>query len=179
MKSRSKSLFRNLLFFCFILTASSPSMALKSDSDQPVNINSLKQSLDMQSNVSTFTDEVVIRQGTIEINADKVVVTRPNGEQSKTYIEAFGKPVTFSQMQDNGKLVKGHAQKIRYDVATQLVTLTENAYLEQLDSNVQGDRITYLVQEQQMQAFSDKGKRVTTVLVPSQLQDKNGQKKSN
>ena len=54
-----------------------------------------------------------------------------------------------------------------------------NAYLEQLDSNVKGDRITYLVQQQQMQAFSDKGKRVTTVLVPSQLQDKNGQKKSN
>ncbi|MVZ10317.1 lipopolysaccharide ABC transporter substrate-binding protein LptA, partial [Enterobacteriaceae bacterium 8376wG6] len=54
-----------------------------------------------------------------------------------------------------------------------------NAYLEQLDSNVKGDRITYLVQQQQMQAFSDKGKRVTTVLVPSQLQDKNEQKKSN
>ncbi|MCX0221742.1 lipopolysaccharide ABC transporter substrate-binding protein LptA, partial [Escherichia coli] len=28
------------------------------------------------------------------------------------------------------------------------------------------------VREQKMQAFSDKGKRVTTVLVPSQLQDK-------
>ncbi|MNT67542.1 Lipopolysaccharide export system protein LptA precursor [compost metagenome] len=68
---------------------------------------------------------------------------------------------------------------MRYDVASQLVTLTGNAYLEQLDSNVKGDRITYLVQQQQMQAFSDKGKRVTTVLVPSQLQDKNGQNKSN
>ena len=82
-------------------------------------------------------------------------------------------------MQDSGKAGQGHAQKVRYDVATQLVTLTGNAYLEQLDSNVKGDRITYLVQQQQMQAFSDKGKRVTTVLVPSQLQDKNGQKKSN
>ncbi|KAH8256823.1 hypothetical protein KR044_005853 [Drosophila immigrans] len=132
----------------------------------------------MQSNVSTFTDNVVIKQGTIDIRADKVVVTRPGGDQNKTYIEAFGNPVTFYQMQDSGKPVKGHAQKVRYDVATQLVTLTGNAYLEQLDSNVKGDRITYLVQQQQMQAFSDKGKRVTTVLVPSQLQDKNGQKKT-
>jgi lipopolysaccharide export system protein LptA len=47
-------------------------------------------------------------------------------------------------------------------------------YLEQLDSNITGDKITYLVKEQKMQAFSDKGKRVTTVLVPSQLQDKSG-----
>ena len=29
----------------------------------------------MQSNVSTFTDNVVIKQGTIDIRADKVVVT--------------------------------------------------------------------------------------------------------
>src|SRR5699024_2296622 len=42
-----------------------------------------------------------------------------------------------------------------------------------VDSNSKGDKITYLVKEQKMQAFSDKGKRVTTVLVPSQLQDKN------
>ncbi|MDR8320180.1 lipopolysaccharide ABC transporter substrate-binding protein LptA, partial [Acinetobacter baumannii] len=53
--------------------------------------------------------------------------------------------------------------------------------LEQLDSNIKGDKITYLVKEQKMQAFSDKGRRVTTVLVPSELQDKSGnqQKKSN
>lgn len=179
MKFQAKIQLRNLLIASLVLTASSSALALKSDADQPININSLKQSLDMQTNVSTFTDEVVIRQGTIEIKADKVVVTRPGGDQDKTFIEAFGNPVTFQQMQDDGKLVKGHAQKVRYDVATQLVTLTGNAFLEQLDSNVQGDRITYLVQQQQMQAFSDKGRRVTTVLVPSQLQDKNAQKKSN
>jgi lipopolysaccharide export system protein LptA len=50
---------------------------------------------------------------------------------------------------------------------------TGDAYLQQVDSNIKGDKITYLVKEQKMQAFSDKGKRVTTVLVPSQLQDKN------
>ncbi len=39
-------------------------------------------------------------------------------------------------------------------------------YLEQLDSNIGRRRkITYPVKEQKMQAFSEKGKRVTTVLV--------------
>lgn len=76
-------------------------------------------------------------------------------------------------MQDSGKPVKGHGQKLRYELATDFVDLTGNAYLEQLDSNVQGDRITYKVKEQKMEAFSNKGKRVTTVLVPSQLQKKN------
>ena len=76
-------------------------------------------------------------------------------------------------MQDSGKPVKGHGAKLRYELANDFVDLTGNAYLEQLDSNVKGDRITYLVKQQKMEAFSDKGKRVTTILVPSQLQKKN------
>ncbi|WP_275540132.1 LptA/OstA family protein, partial [Escherichia coli] len=75
MKSRTKNQLRNLLIGSLVLAASAPALALKSDSSQPVSIDSLKQSLDMQSNVSTFTDNVVIKQGTIDIRADKVVVT--------------------------------------------------------------------------------------------------------
>ncbi len=69
-------------------------------------------------------------------------------------------PGYLYQLQDDGKPIKS---KARYEVDKQLVTLTGNAYLEQLDSNIQGDKITYLVPTQQMEAFSDKGKRVTTV----------------
>ena len=138
----------------------------------------------MQGNVVTFTGNVVMTQGTIKINADKVVVTRPGGEQGKEIIDGYGNPATFYQMQDNGKPVKGHASHMHYELAKDLVILTGNAYLEQLDSNITGDKITYLVKEQKMQASSEKGKRVTTVLVPSQLQDKGkgqapAQKKSN
>lgn len=173
MKFRIKKPFRNLLITSVIFVTIAPALALKSDVKQPVAVDSLKQSLDIQNNVSIFTNNVVIKQGTIDIRADKVVVTYPGGDQKKTYIEAFGDPVTFYQMQDDGKPVKGHAQKVRYDVAPQLVTLTGDAYVEQLDSNMKSDRIIYLLQKQQIQAFSDKGKRVSMVLVPSQLQDKN------
>ena len=80
MKFKTNKPSRNLLIGSLILAASAPAWALKSDSNQPVSIDSLKQSLDMQSNVSTFTDNVVIKQGTIDIKADKVVVTRPGGD---------------------------------------------------------------------------------------------------
>ncbi|EEP98064.1 hypothetical protein yruck0001_2840 [Yersinia ruckeri ATCC 29473] len=164
------------------MAASVPALALTGDTDQPINITSDKQALDMTGNTATFTDNVIVKQGSIEIKADRMVISRPGGDQSKTVIEGFGNPVTFYQMQDNGKPVKGHGQKLRYEVAKEFVILTGDAYLEQLDSNIKGDKITYLVKEQQMEAFSDKGKRVTTVLLPSQLQDKGpnatGQKKS-
>ncbi|MEG0279135.1 MAG: lipopolysaccharide ABC transporter substrate-binding protein LptA [Morganella sp. (in: enterobacteria)] len=162
----------NTLIATTILTVSIPAFALKEDTQKPVTVTSLKQSLDLEKNITTFTDGVAVKQGSIDIRADKVVVTRPDGDSNRMVIEAFGNPVTFYQMQDNGKPIKGRGNKMRYEMATELVTLTGNAYLEQLDSNITGDRITYVVPTQQMQAFSDKGKQVTTVLLPSQLQEK-------
>lgn len=156
-----------------LLLTSTSAFALKDDTNQPINITSAQQSLDMTGNVVTFTGDVIVKQGTIDIRADKVVVTRPESEKGKEVVEAFGNPVKFYQLQDNGKPVKGHGQKLRYELENDFVDLTGNAYLEQLDSNVQGDRITYKVKEQKMEAFSNKGKRVTTILVPSQLQKKN------
>lgn len=185
MKFRTNKLNLKLALASAFLAISLPAMALTGDTDQPIHIESDQQSLDMQGNIVTFTGNVVVTQGSIKINADKVIVTRPGGEKGKEVIDGFGNPATFYQMQDNGKPVKGHASKMHYELANDFVILTGNAYLEQLDSNIKGDKITYLVKEQKMQAFSDKGKRVTTVLVPSQLQNKNGapapapQKKSN
>ncbi|BDH44437.1 lipopolysaccharide export system protein LptA [Salmonella enterica subsp. enterica serovar Choleraesuis] len=178
MKFKTNKHSLNLLLASALLAASLPALALTGDTDKPINIQSDQQSLDMQGNVATFTGNVIVTQGTIKINADKVVVTRPNGEQGKETVDGYGNPATFYQMQDSGKPVKGHASKMHYELQNDYVILTGNAYLEQLDSNIKGDKITYLVKEQKMQAFSEKGKRVTTVLVPSQLQDKSNKQKS-
>lgn len=51
-------------------------------------------------------------------------------------------------MQDNGKPVKGRASKMHYELQNDFVVLTGNAHLEQVDSNIRGDKITYLVKEQ-------------------------------
>lgn len=175
MKFRTNALSLKLMLASVLLASSSLALALTGDTEKPIHIESDQQSLDMQGNVVTFTGNVVVTQGTIKINADKVVVTRPAGEQGKEIIDGYGNPSTFYQKQDNGKPVKGHASHMHYELAKDFVVLTGNAWLEQLDSNIKGDKITYLVKEQKMQAFSEKGKRVTTVLVPAQLQDKNGQ----
>ena len=172
MKFRTNKLSLKIALASALLAASLSAQAKTGDTDQPIHIESDQQSLDMQGNVVTFTGNVVVTQGTIKINADKVVVTRPGGEKGKEVIDGYGNPATFYQMQDNGKPVKGRASKMHYELQNDFVVLTGNAHLEQIDSNIQGDKITYLVKEQKMQAFSNKGGRVTTVLVPSQLQDK-------
>lgn len=74
MKSKNK--IRHFLLASSLLAASLPALALTGDTEQPVKVDSAKQALDMAANTITFTDNVIIKQGTIEIKADKVVVTR-------------------------------------------------------------------------------------------------------
>lgn len=158
-----------LLATAFMFTSFS-ALALKDDTNQPINIESDNQSLDMENSVVTFTNNVVITQGSILIKANKVVITRP-GENSgkKEKVEAFGNPVTFHQLLDDGKPVDGKADKVHYDLGTEFLTLTGHAELKQLDSKINGELITYDVKKQQLKANSSGNSRVKTVLIPQQL----------
>lgn len=158
-----------------MVLASSSAFALKDDVNQPINIVSDNQSLDMEKSVVTFTDNVVITQGSIVIKANKVIITRPAEKSGKKEtVEAFGTPVTFHQQLDNGKPVDGKANKVHYDLGKEFLTLTNNAELKQLDSKINGSVITYDVKKQQLKANGNGKSQVTTVLIPSQLQQAKG-----
>lgn len=152
---------------CVIFT--SQAYALKSDTDQPIRIDSGSQSLDMEKNTLVLTDNVVITQGSIKINAAKVTIIRETGKKEK--IEAQGSPVTFQQTLDSGKPVQGKAQQVKYDLGAEFLTLIGNAELKQQDSFIQAQRITYDVKKQQLHASSGNKTRVKTVLMPTQLKD--------
>ncbi|MCR3755634.1 MAG: lipopolysaccharide transport system protein LptA [Sodalis sp. Psp] len=145
---------------------------MTSDNQQPIHVDSTQQVVNMTTNTVTFTGDVVVKHGSINIRADKVVITRPDGKNGHEVVEGYGNPVTFYQLQDDGKSVRGHSLKVRYEIVNNRVILTGDSYLEKLDSNVKSDRIIYLLQQQQMEAFSDTNKQVTTVLGPAQLQSK-------
>jgi lipopolysaccharide export system protein LptA len=167
------NMIRNIVTLGFLLAFCFPAAALRDDTSQQILINSASQSLDMQTNTITFTGNVVINQGSINVTADSVVVKRQGNEQGTEIIEAFGNPVRFSQKQDNGKVVKGRSSKLHYDLKSEKLILTGKASLQQLNSSVTSERIVYLVKEQKMEASSSSGSKVVTVLEPSQLRNSN------
>jgi lipopolysaccharide export system protein LptA len=157
-----------LLFLCF----SMPSWALSNDTEQPIYIDSDNQELDIQKNIVTFTGNVILRQGSIDIRADKVVITRPNGQDGQETIDAYGKPATFHQIMDDGKPIDGAALKMRYETAIDFLKMTDEAILIQEGSEIQGKVITYKIDEQRLVAESGSKKRVTTILQPKNLNNK-------
>ncbi|UUM30336.1 lipopolysaccharide transport periplasmic protein LptA [Vibrio japonicus] len=157
------------LMACLLL--SSQAFALSTDQDQPVYIDSDSQQLDMKSNKVTFEGDVKLKQGSININAAKVIVTRNPNNGSIQRIDAYGNLATFSQLTDDGKTLYGEAKEMRYSLADDQLTMKKNAMLAQDDNTIRGAQIRYKISQQKLMADSQsKGDRVTTVLQPQAAQ---------
>ncbi len=163
----NKFLGLSLVFLC------ANALALSTDSEQPIYIDSNLQNIDLKKDIVIFTGDVYLRQGSIRLRADKVIVTRPKSKEGFENIDAFGKPATFKQTLDDGKKIHGEATKLNYDVEKSFLTMTNNAILLQdNDNKVEGKVITYDIDKQLLVAQSDSSTRVTTILQPQTKNDK-------
>ena len=151
--------------------AAPQALALKSDTQQPVYINSDTQQVDMQSNQVTFKGNVSLKQGSINIDADRVVVTRDPKTESIKQIQAFGKPATFSQLMDDGKTLSGQANELDYRISTDELTMKGQAQLKQDGNTIQSSSIRYQMGQQKLVADSSDNERVTTILQPNQIEN--------
>ncbi|KJY81403.1 ABC transporter substrate-binding protein [Vibrio galatheae] len=158
------------LISCLLL--SSQAVALSTDQEQPVYIDSDSQQLDMQSNKVTFLGDVKLKQGSININADKVIVTRDPKDGSIQEIEGYGDLATFSQLTDDGKTLYGEAKELYYVMVDDQLTMIDQAMLSQDDSVIRGTKIRYKISSQKLIADGkEKGDRVSTVLQPQAVQE--------
>ena len=122
--------------------AASPAFALQSDSKQPIQIEADQGSLDQNNQSTTFSGNVIIKQGTLNIRAGSVTVSR--NDKSEQLMKATGSPVKFSQELDGSKgVVNGQANTVTYSSAASLVTLTGNAKVQRGGDVAEGAVITY------------------------------------
>ncbi|WP_026297696.1 lipopolysaccharide transport periplasmic protein LptA [Succinimonas amylolytica] len=159
-----------LLTGSLVAFISSNAYSKQSDFKEPISVNSDRQIAELAENRVTFMDNVVITQGTIKIKADKVVVTRlPAGDVDK--VTAYGNLASFDQIMDNGKPIHAEAKTISYTIKTQDITLSSHAFIQQENSKLSSDIISYNVKKEVMEAKSNEstGGRVTTVFIPDQL----------
>ncbi|EJN3802476.1 lipopolysaccharide transport periplasmic protein LptA [Vibrio alginolyticus] len=154
-----------------LVLAAPQALALKSDTQQPVYINSDTQQVDMKSNQVVFEGDVSLRQGSINIDADRIVVTRDPKTEAIKQIQAFGKPAKFSQLMDDGKTLSGQATELDYRISTDELTMKGQAQLAQDNNTIKGSSIRYQIGKQKLVADSSKEERVTTILQPNQIEN--------
>lgn len=154
------------------LVYSNKSWALTSDKQQPIAVVSQQQSIAFNDHRMVFSGQVVVTQGSMVIRADRAVVTRTNNQPGWERVEATGSPVTFYQQLDNQQIISGSGRCLRYNAQTGMMILQQQAMLKMGDNQMDGNRITYDLHKQQVQAASQANGRVKMVLQPKQFQKK-------
>lgn len=142
-------------------------IALEGDAHQPVSIESNSGFYDDKKGVSIYTGEVVVIQGSMRIDADKVVVYMTNREIQK--LVATGEPVKFKQTPEEGKEdVHGNALTAEYYPETQLLIMIEDAVVWQGGNSTASERIEYDRISEVVKAgdSSSADKRVHVILQP-------------
>ena len=169
-----------------LLLVSSNAYSLKNDTEQPLNVVSKEQLADFNSNKAKalinklsnkaiFLGNVVATQGSMELKADKAELLR-NEQGELQEVIAYGKPATFKQLQDNGKVVNSQSAIIHYLPEKNLLILIGRATIWQDNSHVNGEKIEYNTVTKQLKATNDnsQGGRVQSIFIPQEFQnDKN------
>ncbi|WP_295351606.1 lipopolysaccharide transport periplasmic protein LptA [uncultured Succinivibrio sp.] len=158
------------LVLLMIALASQSAYALKDDTEQPLNIISKEQIADFESNKAIFIKDVVATQGSMELHADKAELSR-NSKGELQEVKAYGKPATFKQLQDDGKLVHSQSSIIQYLPEKNLLILIGRATIWQDNSHVDGERIEYNTVTRQLKASNEnsQGGRVQSTFLPQEL----------
>lgn len=149
---------------------------ISTDFQLPVKLTSLHQALDGKKKTSIFSENVVIRQGSLELLADKVEVDATAGQRQEVII-ASGKPASYKQTLEDGSSVEARANEIIYSVASRTISLQGNASIRQNEVLVDGDSITFDMAKEQILASTneDSDGPVTTVISPGafEIKEKN------
>ena len=116
--------------------------ALASDKDQPIDLEADSVELDEAKGLSIYSGSVLLKQGTLQVRADKVTVRHTGTKPAK--VEAEGRPVRFQQLPDKStEPVRGEALQAVYEVNSEELVLLGNAVLSQGRDTFRSDRIVY------------------------------------
>jgi lipopolysaccharide export system protein LptA len=157
---------RSSLLACFLLVSlagavgvTTPAMAQKPNSNEPVSIEADRMKADDQKQIAEFEGRVVLTQGSFQLRADKLTVRKDaNGFQHGT---AVGKPATFRQKREGtDEWITGEAARIEYDGRLEQVELFDSARVARDNDEVRGNYISY---DTRAQVFRVQGGKELTV----------------
>lgn len=134
------NLSNRLLLSLLLATASTWTLALPEDKDQPIELAADSVDINETTGVSIYRGDVDLKQGSMRVLADEVQIFQKGRQPAK--VIATGKPVRFEQAAANG-LVKARARKAEYEVNSENLLLTGDAVLIQGKDTMQSDRIVY------------------------------------
>ena len=169
-------LMKNKLVLAVFLSLCAPAcFAELADRYKPLYLESDQVLIDDAHMTGTFTGNVQLTQGTMQIHGDKIIVIQDkDGFKHGT---VFGNTASFRQKREGlNEYVEGYGERIEYDSRTDVVDFYGQARVKRGLDEVRGEHITYNIKTEIFQVSSagpagTPPKRVRAVLQPKPKMD--------
>lgn len=143
-----------LLFGLLLLSWSASPRAENADHDKPIHLESDRVFIDDVKQTSEFEGEVKLMQGTLNIQAEKIVLTQD--KQGLKHCTATGHPASFRQKHEGSEeYIEGYGERIEYDTRREAVDFYGQARVKRGLDDVQGDHIAYSTRTEAFQVSGD------------------------
>jgi len=152
--------------------------AERADRDKPIQVDADHVTVDDASQISTFEGSVQMRQGTLLIEGEKVVVSQHQKGFSK--IVATGKLAHFRQKRDGvDQYAEGFGEQIEYDNFIEIANIVGQARVKRDGDDVKGEHIIYNTKTGIFKVFGSTGEnpeatgpgRVQIIIQPKDQQN--------
>ena len=131
-----------LLLAALLLLCASTGFAERADRDKPLHLSADQVLIDDAQQISTFTGNVQLTQGTMLIRGDKIVVVQD--KEGFKLGTAYGNPASFRQKREGfDEYVEGYGERIEYDTRAETVVFYVQARVKRNLDEVRGEHITY------------------------------------
>lgn len=145
---------KHLLTIALFALASTSAFAEKADRDKPLHFEATTVSIDELKQISVFEGEVELTQGTLHIQADRIVVQQD--AQGYKHCTATGRTASFRQKHDDSdEIIEGYGERIEYDMRNETVDFFGQARVKRGENDLQGDHIAYSTRTETFQASGD------------------------
>ncbi len=155
---------RHAASLLMLLALALPAFGKSSDRNAPMDIGADRtDALLGDDSVSVLEGNVRIRQGTLEVDADRAEVHRAAGDISK--IVLTGNRVRLRQVADNGEPMDAQARQVVYTLGNEQMLLTGAVEVKQPRGTLSGETIKYDLATGRLDGGGD-GSRVSMRILP-------------
>jgi lipopolysaccharide export system protein LptA len=148
--------------------ACSTAYALKSDADQPIKIRARNIDANEKTGVSVYRGNVVMSQGTLRVEADRVEITFRDGRAE--LVQAWGQPVRMQSRSDNGEDLRGRALRVVYRGTKRLIDLYGDVELKRDSDVFASAAVHYALDDQTFSAEGSADGPASAILQPAKPQ---------
>lgn len=141
-----------LALFCLIFQGA---WALPGDRDQPMTITADEGNFRSSRGEATFTGNVYLKQGTLEVWAETLDVRRDPETGDITFLEARGEPARYQELpSEEDGLIEVRGLRIEYRPDQDLIITEGDGHLTQAGSDIEADYIRYNLTDESLDVRS-------------------------